>query len=163
MLPTRPHPDHVALYRFFAATGGLLYIGICDEPVKRWYAHADKPWWPEVCTFRVVWFPSREEAASAEAAAILEERPEYNIVFNGVPYNSSRFPGAHLYALARERFGDRAFSLHDLVDELGVPYGSAVGHARRLQGEGLFEEIGTLKAGSGRARVHFRALAHPVG
>lgn len=160
-LPTRPAPGYTALYRFYDAAGALLYIGICGEPLKRWYTHAGKEWWPEVETFRVIWLPSRAEAEKAETEAIRVERPRHNIVFNGVPYNDSRFPGARLYDMARERFGDTPFSLQDLIDGLGVPYGSAAPHARRLQGEGLFVEVGKLKPPTGRARVHFRAVARP--
>lgn len=160
-LPTRPAPGYTAMYRFYDAAGALLYIGICDEPLKRWYTHASKEWWPEVESFRVVWFPSRDEAVQAETTAIIFEHPRHNVVFNGVPYNSTRFPGARLHELTLERFGDEPFCLQDLEDELGVPKGSAQAHVRRLQAEGLFEEVGKLKTRPGRARVHFRALSAP--
>lgn len=162
VLPTRPRPGYVALYRFLNRAGELLYVGICDEPVKRWYAHADKPWWPEVALFRVRWHPSREEAAARETEAIRAERPRHNVVLNGVPYNGSQFPGPLVHQMTRERFGDRPFCIADLEDELGCPRGSARTHARRLQEEGLFEEVGTYPSeGRPRPRVHFRAL--PVG
>lgn len=159
-LPTQPAPGYTALYRFYDADGALLYIGICGEPLKRWYTHADKEWWPNVQTFRVVWFPSRDEAAHAEAETIIAERPRHNIVFNGVPYNSSRFPGARLYELAKERFGDQPFCLQDLEDELGVPKGSAQAHVRRLESEGLIKEIGKLRTRPGRPLIHFRIISH---
>ncbi|MDX2697586.1 GIY-YIG nuclease family protein [Streptomyces ipomoeae] len=157
-LPTRPAPGYTALYRFYDAVGALLYIGICSEPLKRWYTHAGKEWWPEVETFRVVWHPSRAEAERAETEAIRAERPRHNIVFNGVPYNDSRFPGARLYAMALERFGDEPFCLKDLEDELGVPKGSAQAHVRRLEGEGMIEEIGKLRTRPGRPLTHFRIV-----
>lgn len=160
-LPTSPHPDHVALYRFFDSADDLLYIGICREPLKRWYTHAGKSWWPRVETFRVVWFPSRTEAERAEMEAIRAEHPPHNTVFNGVPYNSTRFPGARLYELTQERFGDQPFCLLDLEDELGVPYSSALVHVRRLQEDGLIEQIGKLRTRPGRPLIHFRIIAAP--
>ncbi|MGA5599575.1 GIY-YIG nuclease family protein [Streptomyces griseoincarnatus] len=158
-LPTRLTRESVALYRFSDSAGDLLYIGVCDEPVKRWYAHADAAWWPDVERFHVRWYPSRREAEDAEAQAIRREKPRYNVVFNGVPYKGARFPGARLYDLTREHFGSRSFTLNDLVDELGVPYGSAISHAQRLEREGLFERVGRRQAPSGRMRTHFRVVA----
>lgn len=157
-LPTRPAPGNTALYRLYDAVGALLYIGICDEPVKRWYSHADKSWWPQVETFRVVWFPSRDEAAGAEAKAIVAEGPRHNVVFNGVPYSGSRFPGARFYELAKCEFGGRPFCLKDLEDQLGVPKGSAQAHVRRLEAEGLIEEIGKLRTRPGRPLTHFKII-----
>lgn len=163
-LPTRPAPGHVALYRFFDADGALLYVGICDEPVKRWYSHADKWWWPQVERFHVLWLPSRNEALARETEAIRTEKPLHNVVFNGVPYSGRQFPGARMYEMARERFGDTPFTAKDLERELGCPRGSAMVHARRLQREGLFVEAGRWKQRdslSPRERTHFRAVAPP--
>jgi hypothetical protein len=158
-LPTRPAPGYTAVYRFFDDAGVLLYIGICDEPVKRWYHHAvDKVWWPTVVRFRVVWFPSRAQAVVEEERAIIAEKPVHNFVFNGVPYRGSQFPMQHLHRLTLERFGDRAFSLRDLVEELGIPPGSVRPEAKRLRERGLFEAVGKLKGRAGRTAPHYRAL-----
>lgn len=160
MLPTRPHPGYVALYRFFGRDDQLLYVGICDEPIKRWYSHAKRAWWPDVATFRVVWYPTREEASEAEGRAIVDEGPAHNVVLNGVPYNGSMFPGARLHELAWSRFGEGPFSYTDLSEEVGVPYGSAVGHVRRLEEEGAVLCLGKQRGRSGKPRLHF-ALTRP--
>lgn len=155
-MPTRPAPGNAALYRLYGSDGKLLYIGICDDPVQRWHTHSRKPWWPQVVRFHVSWFPSRAAAGQAEAVAIRQERPQYNIVFNGVPYSNDRFPGARLLELAREKFEDQPFSLLDLVGELGVPYSSALVHIRRLQSEGRVVEVGKMKLRSKRPLIHFQ-------
>lgn len=159
-LPTRPGPGYTAVYRFYTADDALLYIGICDEPLKRWYSHAvDKAWWPDVARFRVVWFPSRDEALSAEREAIIAEKPMHNVVWNGIPFNSSQFPMQHLHRLTVERFSGRVFSVRDLVEELGIPVGSARPETKRLLERGLFEAVGKLKGRGGRMAPHYRV--HP--
>lgn len=158
-LPTRPGPGFTAVYRFYSASDVLLYIGICDEPLKRWYSHAvDKTWWPDVARFSVVWFTLREEAEESERESINAEKPLHNISLNGIPRKGSQFPMMHLHRLTRERFGDRIFSLRDLVDELGIPPGSAQAEGQRLREKGLFQPVGKIKGGSGRAAQHYRAL-----
>jgi hypothetical protein len=45
---TGPDTTH-ALYRFFDEHGALLYVGITNNPGRRWSQHeTDKPWWHEV-------------------------------------------------------------------------------------------------------------------
>ena len=69
-----------ALYRFYAAGGRLLYIGITDDLRARLAAHeARKSWWPEVRRTTVEWHTTRQEALAAEAAAIRAECPVHNI------------------------------------------------------------------------------------
>jgi prevent-host-death family protein len=68
-----------AVYRHFNAAGRLLYIGMTDEPLRRNEQHAfDKPWWSEVATTELAWYPTREAAAEAEIAAIKAEDPLHN-------------------------------------------------------------------------------------
>lgn len=82
--------QHV-LYRFWGTSGQLLYIGITLDPGARWKTHSkDKPWWLEVVNITVEVYPSRSAVLDAERAAIIAERPRYNIVHNhsgndGVP------------------------------------------------------------------------------
>lgn len=77
-LPTSS-PERTALYRLFDTDDRLLYVGISSNPKERLKAHAaDKPWWPEVASREIEWFPSREQAAAAEVAAIRTEQPIHN-------------------------------------------------------------------------------------
>ena len=73
--------ERTALYRLFAADDTLLYVGISRSFGVRWEQHAAiQPWWPEVHRQTVEWFPSREDAAEAEIAAIQAEHPRFNVV-----------------------------------------------------------------------------------
>lgn len=81
MLPLnlRPH----GLYRFFDATGHLLYIGItADLPTRLGDHNEKKPWWTEVASVTVEHYPDRPSVLQAEKAAIKAERPRYNIEHN---------------------------------------------------------------------------------
>lgn len=72
-----------ALYRFYDIDGRLLYIGISLNPGSRWKQHRDdKPWWHDVAQVTVERLPSRQVALAAEQAAIVAERPRYNIIHN---------------------------------------------------------------------------------
>ena len=73
-------PDRTALYRLFDNAERLLYVGITNNTELRWSQHArDKPWWPDVTRKTVEWLPTRGEAVLAEAKAITEENPRWNI------------------------------------------------------------------------------------
>ncbi|MFJ7297508.1 GIY-YIG nuclease family protein [Streptomyces collinus] len=158
LVPVRPGPDHVALYRFFDADGVLLYVGICDEPMARWSKHASgKLWWPSVHRFRLLWLPSRREAEKAERDAIVSEKPLHNRAMNGIP-NGDRFPVVHLHKFTRELYGDDLFCTRDLIEDLGIPEGSAVNKVRELLDKGLFQVVGKKLGRSGRAVRHYRAL-----
>lgn len=77
-------PTGHSLYRFYNAGGGLLYIGITDNPRRRFREHGKtKLWWPEVAVREIVHLPSRAELLAAERAAIIKERPMYNIAHAG--------------------------------------------------------------------------------
>lgn len=70
-----------ALYRFWSASGQLLYVGISANPGSRWKQHRDdKPWWMEVANVTLEHFYSREAVEAAERTAIINEQPRYNIV-----------------------------------------------------------------------------------
>lgn len=85
----RPDGMQTALYRFFDADGSLLYVGIANDPRPRWSCHAgEKRWWGEVETKTIDWFATREEAENAEIAAIVSERPRYNVT-----HSETRRPG----------------------------------------------------------------------
>lgn len=72
-----------ALYRFFDPAGALLYVGISLDPGSRWKQHRDdKPWWAEVAQATIEPHPDRVSVLAAEKAAIIAERPRYNVVHN---------------------------------------------------------------------------------
>lgn len=73
-----------ALYRFFDQTGALLYVGITNNPGRRWSQHqGDKPWWHDVARIEMEPHPDRPTVLAAERAAIAAERPRYNVVHAG--------------------------------------------------------------------------------
>jgi predicted GIY-YIG superfamily endonuclease len=79
--PLTPVPT--ALYRLQDRKRTLLYVGITNNLAWRWKTHAaDKEWWPEVATRSIEWFPTRDRALAAEAAAIRAERPLHNVQHN---------------------------------------------------------------------------------
>lgn len=70
-----------AVYRFFDASGRLLYVGITDRPEPRFYQHEKtKHWWWEVATREIVWHHSRPAAEAEEYRAIGAESPVYNVL-----------------------------------------------------------------------------------
>lgn len=72
-----------ALYRFFDDQDRLLYIGITIDPGARWKTHSkEQPWWFEVTTVTLEKYQSRGSVLRAERAAIIDEHPRYNIVYN---------------------------------------------------------------------------------
>lgn len=86
--------DH-ALYRFFNADGGLLYIGISVNPSTRFRRHkGEQPWWLEVTQITIERYPARSEVLAAEKRAIEAEHPLYNVVHNtGIPLARSAKQG----------------------------------------------------------------------
>lgn len=69
------------VYRFFNASGRLLYIGYTSDLAPRLRAHSrpgGSPWWPQVANRRFEFFPSEQAARAAERAAIRAELPVHN-------------------------------------------------------------------------------------
>ncbi|MFF8589977.1 GIY-YIG nuclease family protein [Streptomyces sp. NPDC015220] len=90
-----------SLYRLYDAGNVLLYVGIAEDPAKRWAEHAaNKTWWPNVTRRDVEWFPARELAEDAERIAITTERPAHNIR-HAVPHLSDN-ERADLFARYKE-------------------------------------------------------------
>ena len=74
------YDQKTCLYRFFAADGRLLYVGISMNFRARLDKHRRRTWWPEVADQSLEWFPDRESAQRAERRAIHDENPAYNLV-----------------------------------------------------------------------------------
>jgi hypothetical protein len=69
-----------ALYRLYEDAGALLYVGVCGKWFARVGRHAaGKSWWDQVAKVTRQPFPSRSEALAAEATAIEQEQPRYNV------------------------------------------------------------------------------------
>ena len=72
--------ERTALYRFYDSQGKLLYVGITNDPWRRWREHVlAKPWYPQVKHQAVTWYDAEWQARKAETRAIRTERPEFNI------------------------------------------------------------------------------------
>jgi hypothetical protein len=68
-----------AVYRLFNRDDVLLYVGVSWNPKSRIPSHQDKPWWPQVAKSTIDLHPDRATALRAEAVAIVEESPLYNL------------------------------------------------------------------------------------
>jgi predicted GIY-YIG superfamily endonuclease len=68
------------VYRLYADSGELLYIGMSLNPEGRVAQHRSKqPWGKEIDHYTCRWFPNREAAKAAERSAIHHEDPLYNL------------------------------------------------------------------------------------
>jgi predicted GIY-YIG superfamily endonuclease len=98
-----------ALYRFFDTDGVLLYVGITNNPSRRFTQHGvSREWWHEVDTIRMERFPDRKSVLAAEKAAIQSERPRYNIKMTGGAPVTAELPGVG-------RAGDYPVSVGEVV------------------------------------------------
>jgi predicted GIY-YIG superfamily endonuclease len=74
--------SHV-LYRFFDATGRLLYVGITVHLPNRLTDHRHgKPWWTDVTRITLEHHPDRNAVLHAERVAIQKEHPKWNVIHN---------------------------------------------------------------------------------
>lgn len=70
-----------ALYRFYGDAGILLYVGITDNPQRRFGQHAKgKDWWPQVRGISIDWYETRQAVEAAERRAVSVEQPLHNKV-----------------------------------------------------------------------------------
>lgn len=68
-----------AIYRFYDTHRVLLYVGITNEPWRRWREHVlTQPWYPQARHWTVTWHDSEQAARRAELKAIRGERPRFN-------------------------------------------------------------------------------------
>lgn len=67
------------LYFLWNAIGELLYVGITDNPSRRFAEHQKtQPWWSEVATRKCEIYDSKLLAEMAEKEAIVSMHPKYN-------------------------------------------------------------------------------------
>lgn len=72
------------LYRVFAAGGVLLYVGVTVNYWARMAAHQrSSPWWHRAYTITIKRYARLAVGSAAEAVAIREEKPQYNVQFAG--------------------------------------------------------------------------------
>jgi hypothetical protein len=68
------------LYRHFGKDGELLYVGISISAMARLGQHKDDAsWFSDIRRVDIETFPTREDALTAERAAIQDENPKHNI------------------------------------------------------------------------------------
>jgi len=106
--PRTIRPDHFdrvrerthILYRCFNRKKLLLYVGITNDPEQRLKDHRmHKPWWQHVDHITLQTMPNRKALIDAEAVAIREEHPKFNILIPKGTY------------VQRENFGRQAARL----------------------------------------------------
>lgn len=100
-------PEETALYRLYDKDQDLLYVGISNNPQKRWTNHASlKTWWNLVVHKEVQWFTSREAAEKQEREAVERERPRFDATHRSggnwrttprVSYADPRLPAIEAY------------------------------------------------------------------
>lgn len=76
------HPGRTAVYQFFARPRSHLYIGISNDPPRRFGEHAEtKSWWPDVDhgLTKITWYSTRNQALRVEAGLIRRHRPPHNV------------------------------------------------------------------------------------
>lgn len=86
----RSYRTHEWLYRAYDADGLLLYVGISNAPLLRLKSHQSSlqqstrvsKWFPQMDSYTLQPFCTREAVLEAEKKAILSEKPLYNIVLN---------------------------------------------------------------------------------
>jgi predicted GIY-YIG superfamily endonuclease len=77
------HESGQVLYRVFAVDDELLYVGITNNPPRRFWHHEFRtPWWDEAARVEMSMFETRDLVAEAEIAAIRAEAPRYNVEHN---------------------------------------------------------------------------------
>lgn len=108
-----------AVYQFFAADDSLLYVGISVHPGKRFSQHErTKPWFSDVATIKVTYYPDRDQAYANEQMLIHTLHPRYTnfedhprfvapyqtIVFGIVPKDPTHYMAKKTHCLRGHRF-----------------------------------------------------------
>lgn len=72
-----------SVYRHFSNSGELLYVGISTNPFRRLEEHKHRSkWFDLVSLVTIEHCKTRQQAVVAEAKAIKQEKPKYNIMMN---------------------------------------------------------------------------------
>ena len=109
------------MYRLFSQTDDLLYVGITNDPRGRFLSHrSDKSWWGNVFRASITTFPSWEEAAAAEIAAIVEETPKYNIRVDKQDVKPTGAPRAKAPKTHQDLPDEEIAFLHGLTSDVEV-------------------------------------------
>lgn len=73
MKTRKPYQGRTAVYEFRDWSGAVLYVGVTNNPRRRFAEHAeDKHWWPDVDhdQTRLSWYRTRSEALRQEKRRI---------------------------------------------------------------------------------------------
>ena len=85
------------LYRHYNSQGKLLYIGVSLSAVARLSQHEmHSHWFTDIARVEVETYGTRKDALEAEAKAIKEERPAFNIAHAPKEAEPSEFEKAEL-------------------------------------------------------------------
>ena len=91
-----------ALYRYFDATGRLLYIGISGDLAMRDTSHISRSRWMQLTASSTVErFGTLEAVKAAEQEAVESERPLFNVQYNDTPEAKERLR-AYLEEIGRD-------------------------------------------------------------
>jgi len=105
-----------ALYWIFDATGMLIYVGVTDDPAERFGRHASTAlWWPLAARHEVQWYRVREDAETAERAAIKRYDPYFNRAHAINPIGNPAF-NAGIKSLCQEVGVSRSMLVTLLLD-----------------------------------------------
>lgn len=120
--------DHV-VYRAFAASGALLYVGYSSRLLVRLHEHSKTaPWWGLAAEVTHQAFSAEAEARAAELTAIAVEQPLFNIIGSG---KRDSMPNIRQHADARTSTPRRLRSADARRLPVSVFPGKCVGFARK--------------------------------
>lgn len=130
-IPPRPTfwLDPVCVYRFYDKQGVLLYVGITGSPSIRFGAHrAGSTWWAQADLSRTLisWRETKGHAEAEEVAAVIVERPIFNIVHKPGPRVTNRqapVPGLTLGEF-RKQLSERVDAAYSAGECTVVKHGS---------------------------------------
>lgn len=115
MIDDMTAPITYYLYRQYDSDGTLLYIGITKDNIKRQKEHmCSTPWAKKIARVEVEELPSQAAALAAEKAAIVSEKPIFNIVNIEIMRVISEKPEADRKRDERERMRAKGYILRQI-------------------------------------------------